>query len=251
MNKTILIVDDEPEVLQAVSRLVKNLGYEVLAANNGEEALNILAGNTVDLVLTDLMMPGITGWQLLDEIKKQQPETMVVLFTGYIDQQGEAMLVDRKADGFLVKPIDLKKVRTLLASLLKTEAILGSEIIAVDDELTAQKLIKTILTKAGCQVRIYASAVRALAAAEATPPDLFVIDLEMPKVDGFELCARIRDLKVLSNVPIVILTGHSDRDTVTRALDLGIQGFIVKPYSREALVEKVKKALAQTVTEGG
>jgi len=71
MKKSILIVDDEPDVLEAVSTLVRHEGYDVMLANSGERAIEILARRSFDLIMTDLSMPGITGWQLLEAAKKQ------------------------------------------------------------------------------------------------------------------------------------------------------------------------------------
>lgn len=96
-------------------------------------------------------------------------------------------------------------------------------------------MVEITLAEAGHEVRLFSSAPEVLAAAKADPPDLFLIDVEMPHVDGFELCAQIRDLDVTCDIPIIIVTAHSDRPTVTRALGLGIQGFIVKtPRARSA-----------------
>jgi CheY-like chemotaxis protein len=246
MNKTILIVDDEPAVRDVVSKLVENEGYDAVLADSGESAFALLAKQSFDLVMTDLMMPGVTGWEVLDTVKQNNPRTKVVVFTGYIDEQGEALLVDRKADGFLTKPIRLDKLRNLLSALLLAEEVVGGRIIAVDDDTITRMMIEVTLSEAGHDVRIFSSAKDALAAAKSDPPDLFLIDLQMPEIDGFELCASIRNLDALSDVPIVIVTAHSDRDSVTRALKLGIQGFVVKPHQPEELLEKITKTLAQT-----
>jgi two-component system cell cycle response regulator len=246
MNKTILIVDDEPAVLDAVSRLVRHEGYDVMLAESGEAALAILAKRAFDLVMTDLMMPGITGWEVLEATKKQYPQTKVVVFTGYINEQGESLLVDRNADGFLVKPLRLEKLKNLLAALLQEEEIVGGRIFAVDDEPITRMLIEVTLAEAGHDVVTFASANEALEAAHSDPPDLFLIDLQMPEVDGFELCSQIRDIESIRDTSIIIVTGQTDRASVLRALNLGIQGFVAKPHEPEALVDKVRKALAQT-----
>jgi len=191
MNKSILIVDDEPAVLDAVSKLVRHEGYDVMLADSGEKAVAILAKRSFDLVMTDLMMPGMTGWEVLDTVKQNYPRTKVVMFTGYIDEQGEALLVNRKADSFLTKPLRLEKVRNLLKGLLQAEEVVGGRIIAVDDDTIAQMMIEVILAEAGHDVRIFSSAKDALEAAKSDPPDLFLVDLEMPGINGFELCAQI------------------------------------------------------------
>ena len=89
MNKTILIVDDEPVVLETVATLVRHEGYDVMLAESGKRALEILAERSFDLVMTDLLMHEITGWQVLAATKQQYPDTKVIVFTGYVDEQGK------------------------------------------------------------------------------------------------------------------------------------------------------------------
>ena len=245
-KKTILIIDDEPEVLQAVATLVRHEGYDVMLAESGEKTLGILTRRSFDLILTDLMMPGNTGWQVLEAAKQQYPDIKVVVFTGYIDDQGEAMLVDRNTDGFLVKPIDVAKMRSLLASLLGDEELIGGRIVAVDDERVTLTMVEDVLSDSGMSVTSFESAQEALSGANLDPPDLFVIDVEMPNMNGFEMCEVLRNNNGLARIPIIILTGHADRKTVLRALELGVQGFVIKPYDAENLVAKVRKTLARS-----
>lgn len=244
MPKTILIVDDEPEVLNAVSAIVESEGYSVAKAENGERALELLAATSFDLVLTDLMMPGITGWQVLDKVKAQYPGTRVVVFTGYIDDQGEKLLLDRKADGFLTKPIDIPELQGLLGSLLQDSVLVGASVVAVDDLRVTLNMVERILADDGVAVYGFQTAAEAYGYALTEPPHCFVLDLEMPEVNGFELGERIRASDELKHIPIIILTSHSDRETVMKALELGVQGFVVKPFEPEALSEKVRQVIA-------
>ena len=134
MNKRILIVDDEPEVLEAVGSLVRHEGYDVMLAQSGERALEILSRRTFDLVRTDLLMSGMSGREVLDAVKKQYPDIKVVLFTGYIDDEGKENLLDLKTDGHLVKPIDVLKMKALLATLLQEKETIGGIVVAVDED---------------------------------------------------------------------------------------------------------------------
>lgn len=244
MDKRILIVDDEPDILEVVSAIIKHQGHEVVTAGSGEAALDILAKRSFDLVMTDLMMPGITGWQLLEKIKAKTPNTLVVVFTGYIDDQGESILTDRKADGFLTKPLDIPKLQALLESLLVEEEVIGASAVIVDDLQVTINMVTRILEGVGIAVHGFLSPPEALAHALRDPPHVFLIDLEMPEVSGFELCEKIRETDQVNHIPIIIVTSHSDRDTVLRAMQLGVQGFVVKPYDPDALIDKVKTAIA-------
>jgi putative two-component system response regulator len=244
MKKSILIVDDEPDVLEAVSTLVRHEGYDVMLANSGERAIEILARRSFDLIMTDLSMPGITGWQLLEAAKKQYPDIKVVVFTGYVDEQGESILIDRNADGFLVKPIDVPKMQALLSSLLGDDEVIGANIIAVDDESVTLTMVEGVLGANGMAVKGFQNPQKALKYATKKPPHLFLVDIEMPTMSGFEFYIQARRVDTLTSIPVIILTGHSDREIVMEALDLGVQGFIIKPFDPDDLVGKVRKAIA-------
>ena len=244
MKKTILIVDDEPEVLKAVSQLVRAEGYDVMLAESGDRALGILTRRSFDLILTDLMMPGINGWQLLEAAKREYPDTKVVVLTGYIDQQGESILVDRNADGYLVKPIDVAKLRALLSNLLDGDEVIGAHVSVVDDDRITLTMVEGVLAEHGILVNPFTSPGAALQHALDDRPHLFIVDLQMPEVSGFDFIKQIRDTTSLSDIPVIVLTGSAERGHVSQAVALGVSGFVAKPYDANDLVTKVKKAIA-------
>ncbi|MBS14084.1 MAG: hypothetical protein CME19_21120 [Gemmatimonadetes bacterium] len=230
-RKTILIVDDEPEVLDAVSTLVRHEGYDVMLAETGEQALSILARRTFDLIKTDLMIPEISGWQLLEAAKQQYPDIKVVVLTGYIDEQGESILLYRNADGFLVKLIDVPKMKSLLQNLLSGDDIIGAT------------TVEGVLSQNGFAVQAFRSPQRALQCALKNPPHLFLVDIEMPDMSGFEFYMEVRRTEALNSLPVIFLTGHSRRDLVVQALDLGVQGFVLKPFDPDDVVTKVQRSI--------
>lgn len=84
MGKKILLVDDEPVILETYSALLSEKGFSVVTASSGREALETFSGNSFDLVITDLAMPDGDGFKLLEEIKEISPHTPVIVFTGKI-----------------------------------------------------------------------------------------------------------------------------------------------------------------------
>jgi two-component system, cell cycle sensor histidine kinase and response regulator CckA len=121
-SETILLVDDEKIVLETSERLLCYLGYEVLRADSGEEAINIYNANKdrIDLVLLDLVMPGIGGGAVFDSLIKMNRELKVILSSGYsVDGQAQEIM-DRGGKGFIQKPFDIKELSSKIREVLLT-----------------------------------------------------------------------------------------------------------------------------------
>lgn len=103
-NRSILIVDDDPYVLESVSRLLIESSYHTISCSNGEEAVAQALKNEVDLILTDIKMPGISGIQLLDKIHAIYPKMPVILMTGYAELEIAIDAIKRGAFDFIIKP---------------------------------------------------------------------------------------------------------------------------------------------------
>ncbi len=123
--KTILVVDDEPHLLDTVRFILEASGYAVLAAHSGGEALACLAdlrgqNRSVDLILTDIQMPGPTGLELIERLAAAGEKTPVLVMSGYNDQETVRKLRERGCEHFLDKPFEeedlLREVRALLVS---------------------------------------------------------------------------------------------------------------------------------------
>jgi CheY-like chemotaxis protein len=102
---TVLIVDDEEPVRQVASEILKYLGYSVLVAESGEKAVEMLRqGAQPDVVLLDLIMPGMSGYQAFKAIRQIQPQLPILISSGYSDRTAAGSLRDQGADGFVNKP---------------------------------------------------------------------------------------------------------------------------------------------------
>ena len=117
-KKRILVVDDEPSTLGLLRAILKHEKFEVLEARSGEEALEILENQTVDLVISDLRMPGMSGVELLDELREWDGEMPVIFISGWGKEKDWLEAVRAKASALIEKPfrkeVLLKAVRTAL-----------------------------------------------------------------------------------------------------------------------------------------
>ena len=111
---TILVVDDEPVVRTILERALLREGFHTMTASDGVEALEKLRGSTIDVVITDVLMPRMDGLELLVEVKSQFPEVPVIMITGYSDQFSGKQALEAGAEDFIVKPFKNQDIRYAL-----------------------------------------------------------------------------------------------------------------------------------------
>ena len=143
-TKTILFVDDELPILKSLNRLFMDTEYEVLTAGSGEEALEILADEKVDIVITDMRMPVMDGYQLLEKIKERHPNVLRIILSGYSEKNTIlAALQKNLAKLYILKPWDNDKLILLVDQIFETENILHDsnllDLINNTDELPTLK----------------------------------------------------------------------------------------------------------------
>ena len=121
-------------------------------------------------------------------------------------------------------------------------------VVAVDDNPVITQLIAAVLRRAGHDVETASSGGEALVVLQRNPPDLLLLDLEMPGLDGLEVLRILREQKVCQGVPVLVLTGESDTHYVARARELGAAGYLLKPFGAQGLTAKVNRVLEDADT---
>lgn len=116
-------------------------------------------------------------------------------------------------------------------------------ILVVDDDAGMLTLTGIMLERAGFTVKKALSGLQALEIAESHPPDLFVLDVMMPEMDGLELCVRIRSRPRMSHTPVIFLSAQTDAKVIQDGLKAGAAGYLIKPINNGALVSKVRTVL--------
>jgi len=119
----VLVVDDEPLVLEIIQDLLTLRGYGVTALEHGEKALDLVDVEAFDLVLTDLGMPEVDGWMVARKVKAKSPKTPVILLTGWGDLVDDSDLSEKGVDVVLTKPIDLQRLVEEVESLLRIPSL--------------------------------------------------------------------------------------------------------------------------------
>jgi two-component system, cell cycle sensor histidine kinase and response regulator CckA len=280
-DETVLLVEDEPEIRNSVRRLLERLGYTVLTAENGAEALVLVEragggrggrdGRRVDLLLTDVVMPEMGGRELALQVRRRHPGTGVLFMSGYSE---EAIRLDELPGGrvaFLEKPFTLDALARQVRAVLDQPAQATAEpapdrpagagasasagaprrvVLVVDDDAGPRRYARVVLEEAGYAVVEAASAEAALAlitvARQAV--DLLVTDLRMGGMSGGALVAAVRAL--LPELPVLCVGGYPEAAARADGVLPSSVPYLMKPYPPDALLGRVAELLGATVESG-
>ena len=226
-NRTILVAEDNEQAAQLLGIYLTEAGYQVEYATDGEEAIAKAAEIHPFAITLDILLPKKDGWQVLREMKTQSNlQSIPVIIVSVTEERQLAFGLG--AVDHLVKPIDKE---TLIASLrsLKLPSRDGSpRVLVVDDDPQTVRLLSTVLTNDGYEVlKVYGGS-EAIETAISQSPDLIILDMMMPQVDGFQVIRRLTDDPRTQNIPIVICTALDFTDEDRDRLNGQIQSVILK-----------------------
>lgn len=240
MTSRILVVDDNAINLKLACDLLESEGFEVDRACDGQSALARLGETIPDLVLMDIGLPDVDGLTLTRRLKAdpQLRSIPVVALTAFAMKGDEQRALDAGCDGYITKPIDTRTfsdtVRRHLpgadASKLPTLSVL-----VIEDDPVDRKLIQLVLTGDERSIRSRPDADGVLQAVRESPPDVILLDMRLPGLDGLALLRSLKADPVTREIPVVTVTAYPldyDSERLTAA---GCDLCIVKPIDTRTL----------------
>jgi PAS domain S-box-containing protein len=240
-TETVLVAEDQTEVRRLAMRILQNNGYRLLEAANGQEALELSLRypDQIDLLLTDVMMPGMTGRDLATRLRQSRPAIKVLYVSGYsADIIGKGVL-DEGLD-YLPKPFTPAQLSLKVREVLGT-AKAAARILIVDDEDAVRAMLQQTLAEAGYHVHAAGDGREAMRLVAAQPFDLVLTDLVMPEQEGIETIRRLhRDYPALR---IVAISGAMDAVYLKTAELLGAHVALRKPLDAKGLLRTVRELL--------
>jgi len=203
---TVLVVDDDASARDLLGRTLRGEGYRVVSAAGGAEGLRLAREQQPDLITLDILMPEKDGWAVLRALKADPATAGIpVLVATMVEDRGLAASLG--AVGSLPKPFDRERLADLLRRHVRGGAAAGTVLVAEDDDSMREMLCRG-LEREGWRVLEALDGRHALAHFESARPDLILLDLVMPHMDGFEFVERIRALPEGRDVPIVVLSAR-------------------------------------------
>ncbi|MCB1525254.1 MAG: PleD family two-component system response regulator [Rhodoblastus sp.] len=269
MTARVLVVDDLlPNIKLLEARLTAEY-FDVLTSTNGPEAIEACKAGLCDIVLLDIMMPGMDGFEVCTRLKADPTTSHIpVVMVTALDQAADRVRgLDCGADDFLTKPVDevalIARVKSLsrlkvtldeLRSRASASARLGrsdpfvnasaadghhGRVLLVDDRLASSDRIVASL-RGNQTVDVETNPQEALFRAAENPYDLIIVSLGLTNYDGLRLCSQLRSLERTRGLPILTIADMEDRPKILRGLDLGVNDYLVRPIDRNELIARVR-----------
>ncbi|MDL2330238.1 response regulator [Desulfosarcina sp. OttesenSCG-928-A07] len=258
---TILVVDDVADSRRIVKSILESLDINVELADSGQAALDRLQAPSpqdppVDLILMDWRMPDMDGIETSKKIRQElQLATPIIMMTAFGKETQRIEAEQAGINGFLTKPIyqttlldaimeglgkqgqkdaPRKKHFTTQASIYRN-ALKGLHVLLAEDNLTNQQVARATLEKAGITVTVVENGEEAVEAVRNNRFDAVLMDIQMPKMNGYEATQWIRQLPHGATLPIVAMTAYAMKEDEERALEAGMDGYVPKPINRDQL----------------
>jgi CheY-like chemotaxis protein len=240
----ILVVDDAPDIAHLFQYQLEKEGYRTTVVTQGSQVVEVTRQLHPDLITLDLVMD-VDGLTILQKLKAD-PETagIPVVIVSVLPHPEEGLALG--ATDYLVKPLDEEELLTSVRRVLgKLDDDSLPKILVVDDEPDIVGWLKHALTHHSYHVTAAYDGVQALEAVAADVPDLILLDLKMPRMDGRTTIRRLREQEGTRHIPIIVLTASQLSDEWERAqiLSMGVKELLHKPVTIEQLVAEVKKYL--------
>ncbi len=234
---SLLIVDDEPDMLRGLRRILRLRGFEVETVGSGAEAIDRVRQHEPHGILMDILMPGLNGVETFRQIRAIAPNVFVIFMTAYTELMREA-----RAEGpvdVLAKPLDLDE----LGKLIETAAV-TRPVLVVDDEPDFLKSLSRVLTAKGFEVQGAETVEQAMAVFERQPRAVVLLDMKLGESDGLDL---LRQLKQHNPLAVVVqMSGYSElHPDMEQGLTMSAYSYFTKPLNIDGLVDTLRRAMRE------
>jgi PAS domain S-box-containing protein len=242
---SVLVIDDDPTVHDLMQRFLGKEGWHMAAASEGEEGLRLAKTLHPAAIILDVLMPGMDGWAVLTALKAD-PELadIPVIMQTIVDDKHMGYALG--ATDYLTKPIDWQRLTSLLRKYRCSQP--PCPVLVVEDEAAMREVLRRALEREGWAVREAANGREALACMAEGRPELILLDLMMPEMDGFQFVDEVRQHQDWRSIPIVVVTAMDLTPDDRRRLNGYVEQILHKGvYSRERLLREIRDLVAACI----
>jgi PAS domain S-box-containing protein len=235
-HRHILVVEDDRDIAELISRSLAASGYEVSVASRAQDAIAQAQARRPDLITLDIYLPDADGFTVLQQLKTNSATASIpVVIVSVMPDEHEGLRLG--AVDYLTKPIDPARLVLAVNRVLHGPG----KVLVVDDDRDTRDLLQAALEQRGFAVVLTASGKRTLMLARQEKPDLILLDLKLPGMDGYEVLRRLKSSHDTADIPVVVITGSLTDEEVKqkKVLSLGAARFLTKPFAVADLVSEI------------
>ena len=248
-DAVLLIVEDDPHYARILCDLSRDIGFKVLVAMRGAEALALAREFHPSAVSLDVFLPDILGWTVLNHLK-QDPATRHIPVQMLTTDEDWHHGLSRGAFSFVTKPTSTEGIEAALAKIKDYASPRRKRLLVVEDNPAEQFTIKELLGYDDIDVTVLGKGSEALAAVQEQNFDCMVLDLRLPDMTGFEVLERLADMPTLSELPVVVFTGKELSPEEDARLHMLARSVVVKDVeSPERLLDETALFLHRVVAD--
>lgn len=233
---TVLIVDDNEDLLDTFAMILKRRGFSVETAGNGASAVNMFKDQEYDVTLMDIVMPEMNGVEAFRKIKELHPEASIILMTAYSDADLIQTARDEGVRRIIQKPIQIEHLIELI-----NEAASSQPILVIDDDADICDTLTQVLKRQGYQVLTAGSGEEAVSIAREKACQIAFIDVKLPNIDGLETLLRLKAIN--PEILTVMMTGFRNevKEALEKAQEAAAITCLYKPFDPSIAADIVKK----------
>lgn len=254
MAYKLLVVEDDLDIASMLRIFLEGEGYEVTLVESGIEAMMLSRHERPDLVISDIMLPDMNGYDVCREIRQSYPHLPIVFLTQKDRRIDRLKGLELGANDYITKPFDIKELQAKVRNLLQPSRIepgmernaYKGRILVVEDDFDISTILRTFFSEEGYMVEVASRGQEALEICRKELFDLILLDIRLPDIDGYKVCDRLRHAIRTKNTPLIFLTQNKDRKDRLKALELGADDYVTKPFDIDELQLRVRNLIEQT-----
>jgi len=243
----ILLIEDNPIDRTFVEKLLKDTGRDIVAAETGSVALQLLQSQRFDVVILDLQLPDMTGFEWLKQAQHHLNPPPIIIYSARELTENEVFELKGVTESIVTKDALSDRLREEVLYALRyaegpatagSEQAIGKKLLLVDDDARNLYALTKVLKSKGFTVEVAPDSIKALELLAQTTFDVLLTDIMMPQVDGYELIRRVRALDY-DKLPIIAITAKAMQGDDALCLQAGANAYLAKPVDVNALIELI------------
>ena len=244
----ILVIDDSPMFCKGINTILKPLTENIHLASDGESGLKLIDKNNYDLIVTDIVMPGINGLDLCKKLRRNKTAKQIpIIIVSQFDTQNDILKgFQTGANAYISKNEVSSSLLNSAKKLLEKNALYKMKtILVVENSIVINSIICNFLNNNGFKTIKALNGIEADNLLREFKVDLIISDIELPESNGLEFCRKVKESKDFYSIPFIAMSVNDNKNYIRSSMNLGADAFIIKPFVMEELLSIIDRILSE------